>query len=328
MESLTAFVVSLLMGFTPMIINAFIIYCLDRYEKEPLKLLGAVFIWGAVVAAAGAFLVNTLFGVGVEWLTHSEKLADISTGIMSAPLLEETLKGLAVLFVFWAFHNEFDSVLDGIVYAAVTALGFAATENTFYIFSEGFLHGGWSQLWTMSVLRSFVVGWQHPFFTSFFGIGLAYARLTSNPIRKWTMPILGWFAAILTHSFHNIIAMFGSGVVCLLGSVIDWSGWLAMLVFIIILGRREKNLLRHYLLEEVDLGNITTVQYETALSTWRRIRALLRENIHHHICFYQLCAEISHKKYQFENFGDETGNSIIIGNLRDTLKAYSVILTG
>ena len=49
---------------------------------------------------------------------------------MIAPIIEESLKGLAVLLVFLLFRKEFDSILDGIVYAAITALGFAATENS------------------------------------------------------------------------------------------------------------------------------------------------------------------------------------------------------
>jgi hypothetical protein len=39
-----------------------------------------------------------------------------------------------VLAVFLFFRNEFDSLLDGIVYGGITALGFAATENVLYLF--------------------------------------------------------------------------------------------------------------------------------------------------------------------------------------------------
>ena len=49
-----AFIVSLFFAFVPAFIMAMFIYWLDRYEKEPLALLGAAFFWGAVVAAGGA----------------------------------------------------------------------------------------------------------------------------------------------------------------------------------------------------------------------------------------------------------------------------------
>jgi len=53
-------VISILIGFTSAFILALIIYWLDRYEKEPKILLGAAFIWGAVVSSGGAFLINTV----------------------------------------------------------------------------------------------------------------------------------------------------------------------------------------------------------------------------------------------------------------------------
>jgi len=59
------FLLSLFFGFVPMIIFALVLNWLDRYEKEPKVLLGLVFIWGAVVAAGMAFVVNTLLGMGV-----------------------------------------------------------------------------------------------------------------------------------------------------------------------------------------------------------------------------------------------------------------------
>ena len=89
-----------------------------------------------------------------------------STSII-APIIEEGLKGLAVLVVFLLFRNEFDSVLDGIVYAAITAMGFAAIENVLYIFRNGFQDSGWEGFWTMVFIRVLLVGWMHPFFTAF-----------------------------------------------------------------------------------------------------------------------------------------------------------------
>ncbi len=118
-----AFSLSLFFAFVPAFLMAAFVYWLDRYEKEPLILLGAAFLWGAVVAAGGAYLVNTLFGISVYVLTGSEQMADQATASLVAPFVEEGLKGLAVLLVFLFFRREFDSILDGIIYAGVAALG-------------------------------------------------------------------------------------------------------------------------------------------------------------------------------------------------------------
>jgi len=50
------FILSLFFGFVPMLVFAWILYWLDRFEKEPKILLGVVFVWGAMVAAGVAFI--------------------------------------------------------------------------------------------------------------------------------------------------------------------------------------------------------------------------------------------------------------------------------
>ena len=67
-----ALIVSILFGFVPVFFMALFVYWLDRYEKEPLILLGATFFWGAVVAAGSAFVINTVFGIGIYALTVRE----------------------------------------------------------------------------------------------------------------------------------------------------------------------------------------------------------------------------------------------------------------
>ena len=205
-------IVSGLIGFASSLLFAYILYWLDRYEKEPLLLLGGVFLWGAVVAAGSAFLINTTLGLGIYVFTGSNFATDLATGSLVAPLVEETLKGLAVLGVFLVFRSEFDSVLDGIIYAGVAALGFAATENTYYIYTYGFQQGGWSGLLALTIIRVFLVGWQHPFYTAFFGIGLALARLNRSWFVRIFAPLTGLGLAMFTHAFHNTVASLLSGV--------------------------------------------------------------------------------------------------------------------
>jgi RsiW-degrading membrane proteinase PrsW (M82 family) len=99
------------------------------------------------------------------FFTGTQIAADIATPSIVAPVVEETLKGFAVFLVFLIFHDEFDSILDGIVYAGVAALGFAATENTLYIYN-GFHQYGWSGLAFLVFVRVILVGWQHSFYTA------------------------------------------------------------------------------------------------------------------------------------------------------------------
>src|SRR5207302_1089315 len=50
-----------------------------------------------------------------------------------AGILEELAKGLAVLLLFLIMRNEFDDVVDGIVYGAAVGLGFNFLESISYM---------------------------------------------------------------------------------------------------------------------------------------------------------------------------------------------------
>jgi RsiW-degrading membrane proteinase PrsW (M82 family) len=315
--------VSIFFGFVPMFLFAGFINWLDRYEKEPKILLGAVFMWGVLIAGGGAYIINTVMGLGVYIVTGSEGATDFATASIIAPIVEESLKGLAVLIVFLLFRKEFDSVLDGIIYAGITALGFAAIENVLYIYERGYLESGWSGLWTLVFIRVVLVGWQHPFYTAFTGIGLAVARLNRNVLIKIVAVIGGFATAVFMHAFHNTFGSLIGGVEGLaLGTFLDWIGWFFMLVFIIWMIVNERNLMKRQLREEVSNGLISPAQYHTATSfaqSGARFNALTSGNYFATARFYQVCGELAHKKEQFAKLGEERGNSWIIEKLRGEL---------
>ena len=319
---------SLSFGYFPALLFAYLLIWVDRYEKEPVMLLGVVFIWGAIVAACGAFIINTVLGLGIFIFTNSEVATDIATGSLIAPIVEEILKGIAVLGVFFIFQKEFDSVLDGVIYAGVTALGFAATENSYYIYSYGFIDSGWQGFWKLVFVRVILVGLQHPFYTAFTGIGLAISRLNRNLVIKIGAPLLGISIAMFTHAFHNTLGSILSGFSGLvIGTLFDWTGWFFMLCFLVWAIFKEKQTMRIYLLEEVEQGHINSYQYRIAISVFAQIQvkflALFKGSYHSTRRFFQLCGEIAHKRSQFINLGDENGNLPIIQSIQVELARLS-----
>ena len=318
-------ILSILLGFLPMFLFAYLVFWTDRYEKEPFLLLGGVFIWGAIVAAGAAFTVNSFLGLGIYMFTGSQTFADLSTSSVIAPIIEETLKGIACLLVFLYFRREFDSILDGIVYAAITALGFAATENVYYLYTYGFQENGWSGIFWMLFIRVILVGWQHPFYTAFIGIGLAIARLNRNPWIIIFVPILGLGIAIITHSIHNSISTVFQGLQGLgIGLIFDWSGWLVMGIFIIWALFREQRWIISQLGEEVANGTISPSQYKTACSAWAqssaRIQALFSGQFHLVNRFYSTAVELAYKKHQATLPGEKVHDPSEIDHLRGILE--------
>ncbi len=323
-----ALLAALFFGFVPCFLFAYILYWLDRYEKEPKILLGAVFLWGVVVAAGGSYVLNSLFSITVFGFTGSEALAGLTGATISAPLVEETLKGLAVLVVFLVFRHEFDSLLDGLVYAGISALGFAAFENSIYIW-RGYLSDGWEGVALLVFIRVILVGWQHPVYTSFIGMGLALARTSNSGLVKIGAPLAGWGLAMFTHAMHNLLATvpFFGELTCLLGSILDWLGVLFMFIVIISAGWAEQRTIAHHLREEVQMGIITPSQYRTASSglalSFAWLASLFSGKFFATSRFYQVTAELAHKKEQLSKHGEESGNSALVQKYRQELAALS-----
>ena len=315
-------------SFTASFLFAYFLFWLDLYEKEPLLLLGGVFLWGAIVAAGSAFLINTVMGLGVLVVTGSEAASSLTTSAVIAPVIEEILKGLAVVLVFLIFRNEFDSILDGIVYAGVAALGFAATENAYYIYAFGFAEEGWQGFRSLAFIRLGLVGWQHPFYTAFVGIGLAVARLNRHVIVKLVAPALGFGAAIAAHALHNILAgLFQNGAGVLFTTALDWIGWFLMLGFIILVMFVERHKIKKYLKPEVEQGTLTRDQYETAQSIFKiigtRIQAIFKGRYRETTQFYRKTAELALKKDLRDRLDEAGKNGEAIKALRKQISGLS-----
>ena len=320
---------SFVFGLLPMALYALGVRAFDRYEKEPWRLLIGAFVWGAVVAAGGAFIINTTFEIGIFLLTNSERAADFSGSVLVAPLVEETLKGLAVLAVFLRYRHEFDSVLDGILYASMAGFGFAATENVYYIFQKGYLESGLAGLAVVVAIRVILVAFQHAFYTSFTGIGLALARLSRNKLTAIAVALAGFAAAMFTHALHNLFASVGSPLTCLVGSLFDWSGALGMIALLGYLARREGRILAHYLREEVDSGLLTETEYLAACSLSSRAAVRLRplapaaDDRSRARRLLDLCGELAFKKHQLTHHGEERDNTARVADLRAQLAALT-----
>jgi RsiW-degrading membrane proteinase PrsW (M82 family) len=317
----SAVLAAILVSFGASFLFARFLLWFDRYEKEPFWLVLGVFLWGALIAGGGAFLINTIFGLGVYLFTGSEAATGLASSILFAPFVEEILKGLAVLLVFFLARDHFDSILDGVVYAGVAALGFAATENAYYIYTYGFLEEGRSGFWDLALIRIGLVGWQHPFYTAFFGIGLATARVNRSAFVKGAAPVIGLLCSMAAHVLHNFLASFFSspgGMV--FTTAVDWIGWLLMLVFIVIISRVERNDLAVYLKDEVQLGTLTPTQYQVAISAVKisqaKTQALFKGRYRLTNLFYRITGRLAIKKKLLQRLGNEKDNAAQVESLR------------
>ncbi len=291
---------AIVMGFGPMILYAIIVSLFDRYEKEPWWLVIGAFVWGAIVAAGASLILNTVFGASVAILTNDEFLADTAGAVISAPLVEETFKGLALLVILLFFRHEFDSLLDGVIYGALVGFGFAATENVAYIL-KGYASGGFGGLLTLTIIRAIGIAFLHASLTACTGLGLAAFRLGTGASR-YLWPLVGYAAAIFFHSLHNATAWIGNELLCVLGLAGNWIGYLGLFLFMAVMVWREGRIMRRQLSEEVSSGLITTHEYATATSLLGQLRARTA-GFNPDGRLYDLLGELAFKKNQLEARG-------------------------
>jgi len=258
-------VVPLLIGLVsatvPVPIYLALVLWIDRYEAEPAWMLATTFFWGALVAVFFAFLLNTASGVAVELVTNSAQAGQAFGAVISAPIVEESSKALILFIFFFWKKDEFDGVIDGIVYAAMVGLGFAMTENIQY-YGKAVLHGGGGALTFVFILRGFLAPFSHPMFTSLTGIGLGLARTSRNLAIKFIAPVLGLLAAISMHSIWNGSGVIFGGVGFLLTYVLIMiPAFFIMLVVIALALRREGQIVREYLVPDFQGGLLTQQEY-------------------------------------------------------------------
>lgn len=251
---------------------------LDRYDPEPLYALMLCLLWGACAACGFSALINT----GVASI--ASEIAGVQAGeivgaVISAPLTEELWKGLAVLGVFYFLRDEFDGVVDGIIYATFTAIGFAATENVIY-YGEALGRDPGALVLTF-ILRGVIAPWGHPLYTSMTGIGLGLARESNSRLLKIGAPIAGYAAAVFLHAMWNGSAMltdfFGNELLFLLLLPLWLIFVLAFVLMVMGLVIRRGRIIRENLRDEVALGHLTQRELDLVTSVFGGPLAWLRK---------------------------------------------------
>ena len=89
----------------PAVTYSLVVWWLDRYGKEPWGLLAATFIWGAIPAIILALVAEFALDIPFSGFL-GEAAADIVQGSVVAPVVEESIKGLALLMVFVVFRRR------------------------------------------------------------------------------------------------------------------------------------------------------------------------------------------------------------------------------
>jgi RsiW-degrading membrane proteinase PrsW (M82 family) len=178
--------VAVLSGLVPLLIVLPTIAWLDRVEPEPRHSRIHAVLWGASTAIVVSLIVN---------MSVMELWGETVTAVFGAPFVEEALKGLGIV---WAVRRcEVDGPIDGVVYAAWVALGFAVVEDMTY-FADAPTSGIFVQVF---VLRALLTPFAHPLFTMW--TGLAIGRQVAAGRKLWPGALWGYGLAVVAHMAWN-----------------------------------------------------------------------------------------------------------------------------
>ena len=169
--------------------TAFVLW-IDAWEPEPKWLYLVALGWGGGVAVMLSAWLNTwwLTSFGPMVLGDDASQFDLQKFAVSygAPIVEELMKGLGVILIFFLFKQHFNGPVDGIVYGALIGAGFAFTENILYL-------ARYSDHMSEVFNLRFVEGpFSHDVYTAFFGFFIGFVEYSRKrmTVFLWLIPAM------------------------------------------------------------------------------------------------------------------------------------------
>tara|TARA_R110002073_G_scaffold72537_1_gene177799 strand:- start:842852 stop:843526 length:675 start_codon:yes stop_codon:yes gene_type:complete len=180
----------LLLAITPALIIIIYIYIKDKYEKEPKQLLFYNFLFGAIVSVIVTTILYFLFKSFFPPFIEESVFQQFLKAFFMVGLIEEFSKYIIVRY--YAQPKEaYNEPFDGIVYAVMVSMGFAVTENIFYVFEYGVSTG---------VVRAFTAVPAHATFAVLMGYFMGKAKFSKN---RTTLNLLGLVLAVIFHGAYD-----------------------------------------------------------------------------------------------------------------------------
>ncbi len=197
-------------------------YKKDKLEPEPKSLILRVFALGMLAVIPTFFAeqaVNSVLSL----------FSPVLILVVGAPIIEELAKFLVVRFTIFR-NKEFDEPMDGIVYAAAAALGFASLENFGYI-STAYMnmlslptaHATSHEVFGISFTRAIFSVPGHVLFSVMWGYALGAAKFMHDPAYGRRLVMRGLILSMVLHGVFNSVLSFPLALGLLL--IFMFIGW-------------------------------------------------------------------------------------------------------
>ncbi len=182
----------------PIIIIAIVIYKVDRYDKEPIKLLVLTMFLGAL-SVIPSFIAERILGI----FAGGGIIGTAYSAFIGVALVEEFFKWIVVILVIYK-RPEFDEPIDGIVYCVFASLGFAAIENIGYVFTH------YAASPNIALYRGLLSVPAHALFGVSMGYFLSLSKYAQNPAASKRFYWRSLWIPVLFHGIYDFILFIGN----------------------------------------------------------------------------------------------------------------------
>ena len=178
----------------PSIFLVYFFVTLDRFP-EPRKIIIITFILGILITIPAGFANVYLMQIIYENFYYSSYYNEIDTFFVG-PFVEEILK-FSIILLYCSRLDDFDEPMDGLVYGATAALGFAMAENFDYVYSAEEFGTTWQDI---AWIRAFLTAPMHASCGAIIGFSFSYYYFYNKNI---IFLIIGLSIAIILHFLYN-----------------------------------------------------------------------------------------------------------------------------
>lgn len=180
----------LFLAVAPAMIIILYIYFKDKFEKEPIRFLFKNFLMGAFLSVIITLILSIVANHFFPLIDELSIYQQLIKAFFIVGLIEEFSKYVIVRF-YAQKSVEFNEPFDGIVYAVMVSMGFAALENVMYVFQYGVSTG---------IIRAFTAVPAHATFAILMGYFMGLAKFSKN---RQLLNITGLLVATFFHGAYD-----------------------------------------------------------------------------------------------------------------------------
>lgn len=250
----------------------------DRLRPTTWSMKWLALGWGGSVAVFISLHVNTWAGQLMLADGPVDAATSARAAVFSAPFVEEAAKATVLFWLAVWMRRRIVAVHQAITLAALSAVGFAFTENIVY-YVRTYMYSvsiyqtdADAELGSIVLLRGVMTSFGHPLFTTFTALGLIVALTNRSKLVRVLAPIAGYLAAALGHMAFNGFSTVG--VSSILMAIVGWVLVGALTIYSVVRYVHQVRTLRIRLSEFVHMGWLDPadpIEFSRFFGRWRMV---------------------------------------------------------